>query len=741
MQCPKCKHTNQDKANFCIKCGCELSPHSDEAPTKSSVAEEIDKIQRYIPKGLAKKILSQKGKIGGERKQVTVMFCDMVDFTPMVERLGPDKAYGMMDQIYEILIHKVHEFEGTVNEMTGDGIMALFGAPVALEDAPQRAIRSALAINNEISTFNELNDVSPPIMMRTGIHTGSVVVGTLGNDLRVEFKAVGDTVNLASRMEGLAEPDSVYVTEETYELTKELFKFEDLGNKSIKGKIDSVNVYKAVSAKKDVYRPRLGEERMIFSEMVGRDKELNKLELQVMKAINGEGSVVNIIGEAGIGKSRLIAELKNLEVIKKIILLEGKAISIGENLSFYPIIDLIKQWASIKENDNESAAFNKLELAVQGVDIENSNEIIPFVATLMAMKLSGKYAERIKGIEGEALEKLIFKNVRDLLIKASESFPIVVIIEDLHWADQSSIDLLSSLYRLSAKSRILFINVFRPGYSETGDKVVRLLEVDSSVFLAKIELESLDVILSEKLIYNMLKISGLTYNIIKIIVKRSDGNPFFIEEVVRSFIDTGAVLLKDGKYEVTDQINNINIPHSINEVLMARIDRLEESERSLVKIASVIGRNFFYRVLHRVANNIDNIESKLSYLKEIQLIRERSRMDEIEYLFKHALAQEAVYESILATNRGALHLKIASAIERIFQERLHEFYGILSYHCIKGDDLDKAEVYLIKAGEEALKTSASREAIHYYKEALKLFLNKYGKFADVEKRIMIEKKI
>ena len=259
------------------------------------------------------------------------MFCDMKGFTPLVESLGPEEAYSFMDQIYEILIHQVQDYEGTVNELTGDGIMALFGAPIALEDAPQRALRSALSIHREIGRFNDQHHGAIPIQMRIGVHTGPVVVGTLGNDLRVEFKAVGDTVNLASRMEELAEPGSTYVTGDTFKLTQGLFNFKALGEKAVRGKEETVPVYKLLSSKKDVYRPRLGSERMIYSEMVGREKELDKLEFQVMKAINGEGSIVNIIGEAGIGKSRLVAELKDREVIKRATFLEGRAVSIGRN--------------------------------------------------------------------------------------------------------------------------------------------------------------------------------------------------------------------------------------------------------------------------------------------------------------------------------------------------------------------------------------------------------------------------
>ena len=558
-----------------MECGYGLTPASNTASQVLSADEKLLKLQRYLPKDLTEKILNQKDKIEGERKQVTIMFCDMKGYTPLTEQLGPEATFSLIDQVYEILIHKVYEYQGTVNELRGDGILALFGAPIALEDAPQRAILSSLDIHREISQFNDQKKEMTPIKMRIGIHTGPVVVGTLGNDLRVEFKAVGDTVNLASRMEGLAEPGTTYITNQTYQLTRDLFHFESLGEKQVKGKEEAIPVYKVLSDKEDVYRPRLGSERRIYSEMVGRDEELDRLELQVMKAINGEGSVVNIIGEAGIGKSRLVSELKKREVIKIVNLLEGRAISIGRNLSFHPIIDLLKQWARIRKDDVEAAAFNKLEAAVRSQYPEEASEILPFVATLMGMKLSGRYAERVKGIEGEALEKLILKNVRELLIKATEVTPQVIVAEDLHWADTSSIELMESMFRLAETHRVIFINVFRPDHKETGDRIVETVKKRLPVYYVEIALTPLDELMSEVLINNMLNISGLHHAVVRQIVHRSGGNPFFIEEVVRSFIDEGAVVLKDGTFEVTEKINRITIPHTINDLLMARIDRLE----------------------------------------------------------------------------------------------------------------------------------------------------------------------
>jgi len=749
MKCPKCHKQNPENAKFCNNCGHKIVLSAEEKagilPTNVPYLDDrLQKIQRYLPQGLTQKILAQKDKIEGERKQITVMFCDMAGFTAFIDNLGPEAGYAFMDQIYEILIYKVREYDGTVNEMTGDGIMALFGAPIALEDAPQRALRSALAVHREIGRFNDTKRrrISiPPIKMRIGIHTGPAVVGTLGNDLRVEFKAVGDTVNLASRMERLAEPGTTYVTEITYKLTRELFKFEALGEKEVKGKKESFAVYRLLSAVQDLYRPRLGSERIIYSEMVGRDRELDRLELQVLKLINGEGSVVNIIGEAGIGKSRLVAELKKREVMNRVTLVEGRAISMGRNLSFHPIIDILKQWAGIKKDDSESFSFARLETAVKNVFPEEMNEILPFVATLMGMKLTGRYAERVKGIEGEALEKLILKAMRDLLIKVSNISPLVLVAEDVHWADSSTIGLIESLISLAETQSILFILVYRPRYKETSDRILEAIKENLKVYTVKILLQPLDDRMGEVLINNMLSIRSLPLDVRNQILKRAGGNPFFIEEVVRSLIDDNVVVIKNGEFKVTNKIESVVVPQTINDVLMARIDRLEDKTRNLIKVASVIGRNFFYRILTEVVGAIEDIDGRLSHLKEIQLIKEQKRMEEIEYLFKHALAQEAAYESILHEKRKELHLRVAITIERVFREKLPEFYGMLAYHYSRGDSLEKAEEYLVKAGEEALRSSASAEALNYYQEGLKLYLKKYGKAADPEKLAAFEKNI
>jgi len=735
MKCPKCQHDNRSEAKFCDQCAFPLQVRG------KKPLIECSRPHSYTPKFLADKILTTRIAMEGERKRVTVLFADVANYTAMAEKLDPEQVHQVMDGCFKILMDEIHRFEGTINQFTGDGVMALFGAPLALENHAQSACRAALSIQTGLKKYSEelKNKNGFEFKMRIGLNSGPVIVGAIGDDLRMDYTAIGDTTNLAARMESLAKPGSILISPHTYKRVEKQFEFNDLGKFDIKGKENALEAYELIKEKID--RPRLGLERQILSEMVGRDKELNKLELQINKAINGEGSVVNIIGEAGIGKSRLIAELKNREVLKRLSFFEGRAVSVGRNLSFHPIISLLKDWARIREEDDAAAVFYKLENAIRAICHEDANEILPFIATLMGMKLAGRHAERVKGIEGEALEKLIFKNVRELLIRSSEKTPLVILVEDLHWADASSIELLESLFKLSEIRRIVFINVFRPNHPETGDRIVASLNEMPSVYCVTIRLEPLTAQLSEMLINNMLNIKGLSHTIIDQIIERSGGNPFFIEEVVRSFIDEGAVVKSSGEFRATEKIERMVIPHTIHDVLMARIDRLDEDTRELLKTASVIGRSFFYRILTEVAQTIEDLDSRLAYLKDVELIRERRRMEELEFLFKHALAQEAAYESILHQKRKDLHLQVAQSIERVFTNRLHEFYGMLSLHYIKGENYEKAEEYLIKAGEEALRTSASSEALNYYQEGLKLYLQTNKANADPEKLAMFEKNI
>ncbi len=676
-----------------------------------------------------------------ERRQATVMFADIAGFTAISEKMDPEEITSLMNQCFSMLGKVVASHSGTIDKYIGDSIMVVFGVPVAIEDAPRKAINTAIEMRKELYGFNKEKRFDKPLDIHIGINTGDVLSGEVGSDLKRDYTVMGDTVNLASRLEEVSETGQILVGPSTYQYTKDHFKYRKLPPVSIKGKEKPVSVYELLSLKEERYRPRVDSSRMVFSEMVGRQRELDKLELQVMKVINGEGSIVNVIGEAGIGKSRLIAELRRREEMKRVILLEGRALSIGKNLSFHPIIDILKNWIGIKEDDTETESLFKLERKMKSIYPDMASESFPFIATLMGMKLPSELNENIKNIESEMLSKLILKSVRELIVKASEIRPLVIVMEDMHWADESSIEMLESLFRLVSEKRVLYINVFRPRYGDTGERLSKTIKERYKDHYLEIILQSLDSTQSEVLTQNLLKTKGVPKQIRNQILERSEGNPFFIEEIVRELIDIGAVEVKKGGFEITDQISSVVIPHSINEVIMSRIDRLDEETKALLKVASIIGRNFFYKILVEVAQSVSKIDSRIEYLKGIQLIRERERMAEIEYLFKHALAQEAIYGSILIKKRKELHINVAQSIELIFKERLHEFYGMLAYHYSQGEDLDKAEEYLIKAGEAASGSAASSEALYYYQRALELYQRKFGTAVNPDKMAMLEKNI
>jgi len=673
-----------------------------------------------------------------ERRQATILSGEILGYAEVLESLETEGAALVINRCFTMLDSVIRKYESRIDEITSGRFMASFGIPLAIEDAPKKAINAAIELRNSLDTFNKRENIRIPLGVRIGINSGTVVAG-VGTTDKV-YSVIGEDVNLAAQLRDMSTKNNITIGPLTYRYTKNDFEFEALDSVSLEGRTEPITVFKLLSVKERVYRARLGAERMIYSDMVGRENELDKLKLHVFKAINGEGSIVNLIGEAGIGKSRLVEELNRNDELKKVTLMRGRALSIGSNLSFHPVIDILKSWAQIKEEDPPAASAQKIEKVIRNVFPEGVSEIFPFIATLMGIKLTGKHAERIKGIEGDALEKLILKNIRDLIAKASVIKPLVFVLEDLHWADSTSVDLFESLFRLAESKSILFINVMRPNY-ETSERILRTIRNRYPAFSTEIHLEPLDDSQCEALIGNLLNMEALPIRIKELIARRAEGNPFFIEEVARSFIDDGIVEIENGHFRVTEKIDSVVIPETINDVIMARVDKLGEQTKSLLRSASVIGRNFFYKILTDVAKSIEEIDDKLEHLKEVQLIKERRRMKELEYLFKHALAWDAVYNSILLNKRKQLHLDVARSIESVFSERLPEFYGMLALHYSRGENLEKSEEYLIKAGEEALKTAASNEALSYFQEALSLYQKKHGDAGDPRKISRLEKSI
>jgi class 3 adenylate cyclase/tetratricopeptide (TPR) repeat protein len=676
-----------------------------------SFDEKIDKIQRYLPKGLTEKILSQRDKIEGERKQVTVMFCDMEGFTPLVEGLGPEEAYSIMDQVYEILIHKVHDYEGTVNEMTGDGIMALFGAPIALEDAPQRAIRSAMVIHREIAKFSDgikkEKEGIPALKMRVGIHSGPVVVGTLGNNLRVEFKAVGDTVNLASRMEGLAEPGATYVTEDTFKLSEGFFRFEALGQKQVKGKEKPINVYRVIAPSTRRTRFDVSAERGL-TPFVGRERELELLLDGFERSKSGRGQAFSIVAEAGVGKSRLLYEFRKAVSNEEVTFLEGKCLSYSRNVAYHPIIDILKSNYDIQEGDSDLEITEKVKRGLKVIGADEATTL-PYLLELLSVENSG--IGKIPMSPEERKDRIIQALNRNVL-KGSELRPMIIAVEDLHWIDKSSEQQFKYLLDSISGARVFLIFTYRPEFVHTwGGKS----------YHSQVNLNRLSNRESLMMVSCLLDTEDLDTNLEEFILEKTEGVPFFIEELVKSFKDLKIIEREDNKYRIAKDLKEVTIPATIQDVIMARVDSLAEGVKSLLHTVSAVGREFSYYLIKRVTNIAEQeLLSQLSVLKDSELLYERGIYPESTYIFKHALTQEVAYNGLLLKRRKDIHEEIGEAMEALYPDRLEEHYELLAYHYGRSANTDKAVEYLDLSNQKAAKLNAMEEAKTYFDEAMEL---------------------
>jgi len=724
--CPKCGFGNAPSYKFCGECGHNLTLPSEPIPKDISFDEKLDKIQRYLPKGLTEKILAQKDKIEGERKQVTVMFCDMEGFTPLVEKLGPEETYGIMDQVYEILIHKVHDYEGTVNEMTGDGVMALFGAPIALEDAPQRAVRSALTIHREMAKFSDKlkqeREGIPPLKMRIGIHTGPVIVGSLGNNLRVEFKAVGDTVNLASRMEGLAEPGATYVTEEIFKLTEGFFRFEALGEKEVKGKEETVRIYRVIAPSTRRTRFDVSAERGLTS-FVGRERELELMLDGFERAKTGRGQAFSIVSEAGVGKSRLLYEFRKSVSNENMTFFEGKCLSYSRGVSYHPVIDILKSNFYIQEDDRDSEIREKV---IRGLKILKVNEasILPYLLELLSVKKSG--IDQVP-MSPEAREDRIIEALNRIVFKGSEIRPMIMAIEDLHWIDKKSEEVLKYLLENIPAARVLLIFTYRPGFVHAwGGK-----SYHNQVTLNRLSNRD-----SLAMATHILGTEHIDRDLVELILEKTEGVPFFIEEFLRSIKDLKIIEKTENRYQLAKDIKKISIPSTIQDVIMARVDSLPEGAKEVLQTGSVIEREFSYELIKRVLGLTEQeLLSHLSALKDSELIYERGIYPQSNYIFKHALTQDVVYNSILMKRKKHLHEEIGNAIVELYKENIDDHYSILAEHFIGSENYEKGAEYSRLAGKKALKSASFTEAITHTKKRVSC-LEKLPKTEDIQRSII-----
>jgi class 3 adenylate cyclase len=653
-----------------------------------------------------------------KKQEASILFIELSGFSTDTESNPADGLQLLLDQIYQLLDTTVRLHHGSINRFTGDTLIAVFAGNKTTRGTAVVAIQSAQEISEQLVSMSQEAGLEPPIRIKTGVATGTILVSEIGHNDNKQTTLLGDAVINAGRISQFAETGQLLTDERSAENAKTFFEFQKLEPLPIRGGAEVLPIFEVTARKRKKLELKTTGERKIASEMVGRSREMEQMEGLFKQLLAGKGCIVNVVGKAGIGKSRLITEMKVQPVMEKVLMLEGRALSTGQNLSYHPVIHLIKSWAGITEDDPPAHASEKLFQGIQRNQPEQADEIYAFLATMMGLPLEGRHKERVQGIEGDALEKLILKNLRDLIIAATRDTPRIYLIEDMHWSDASSIKLFESLYKLSQNHPVMFVNVLRPGYSETGDHILKYLVDNFPGDHITVHVSPLDASDSGQLIQNLTQDIQLPESVKATIIRKTEGNPFFIEEVIRSFIDEGIIEVENNIFRVTDQINEVNIPETINEVILSRIDKLDEKTKELLKTASVIGRNFYFKVLEEAADTIGELDERLQYLKEVQLIGESKKKDDIEFLFKHALAQQATYESIVLDTKKELHLKIARSIEKVFVEKINEFFGTLAMHYGKAGMSEKKLEYLIKAGDEAFKSGASNEALSHYKEAL-----------------------
>jgi class 3 adenylate cyclase/tetratricopeptide (TPR) repeat protein len=755
MNCPNCTKPNPDDARFCMNCGTSLvhscsncgtelpaganfclncgqkveaaaagtpavtDAAASKAPTlapagSAQVDERSAPLDRFIPKELLAKLESARSSraMEGERRTVTMLFCDVEGSTATAGQLDPEEWAEIINGAFEHMIAPIYHYEGTLARLMGDAILAFFGAPIAHEDDPQRAILAGLEIVESIRGYREKvqQKWGVDIDVRVGINTGLVVVGAVGSDLRTEYTALGDAVNLAARMEQTARPGTVQIAEDTYRLVAPLFEFEHLGEIQVKGKDEPLPAYRVLGPK--AMPGRLRGVEGLESPLVGRDAEMHTLRGSIIELRQGRGQIVSIMGEAGLGKSRLISEVRTsptpvADGKARLLWLAGRSLSFETSTPYAPFIDLLNRYLDL------GAGYDTVKARLAAAVPENVDEIAPFLATLLNIEPSGEDAERVRYLEPPQVREGVFRAVEQLVESLASQKPLILVLDDLHWIDPTSLELLERILPLTDRTTLMIVALFRPRREEPSWRFHELAGRDFAHRYTSIELRQLDGGYSEELIENLLHVEDLPQRVRQMILDKAEGNPFFMEEVIRSLIDAGLIVNEDGRWRAAREIERTTVPDTLAAVITTRLDRLDEGSRQVLQTASVIGRDFAFDTLSEIHEPPEAVDPSLASLQRRELIREMSLR---EYTFKHALTRETVYASLLLKARRQLHLRVAECLEGYTPKPVAD----IARHYLEARQPERALPYLIEAGEKAARAYSTPEAIAYFKQALEV---------------------
>ncbi len=734
MLCPNCQHPNSATAKFCENCGFKLQTAPDAAreqkpslsPVSGSASPSLTHLEKLVPKEFAQRLMqSRTGRIEGERRIVTILFCDVKGSTALGEERDPEEILEIMNGAFDSLIEPVYRYEGTLARLMGDAILAFFGAPIGHEDDPERACLAALAMQEKIRQYAAQLKSTHGIdnfNVRVGINTGLVVVGEVGSDLRVEYTAMGDAINLASRMEQSAEPGSIVIAENTARLARYAIELEPLGALTIKGKAEPVNAYR-VLGKKSVPESRRGIAGLT-SPLVGRAAEYAALQAAMQQLLHGQGQISFVIGEAGLGKSRLIAELKKqfatgvetVDPLAPVQWLEAHSLSYQTQTPYAPFVDMFTQLFELAPDADDAAAFTQLKQKLHALLGEEGLEVAPFLATVLGITLHGSDLERVRYLMPPFLMGRVMQATARLFETLATTKPTVIVFEDLHWADSTSLQLLSALLPLTQSVPLYMLFLMRPNTTDPAWTFLGQVTAQFGESVTRVELQPLDEHASRELVANLLEIEDLPESVRQLILKKAEGNPFYVEEVIRSLLDQKLVVREGDHWRATREIVNIAIPDTLAGVITARLDRLDEESRHTAQTASVLGREFEYAPLTELADSQARLEPALDVLQARELVRAKRDTALRAYLFKHALTQETAYGSLLLSKRRALHKRAAAYLEAHEDDRVNE----IARHWLDANENERALPFVLKAADRAAHAYATTEAIAYYTRALEL---------------------
>jgi class 3 adenylate cyclase/tetratricopeptide (TPR) repeat protein len=696
--CAACRAPNPPGNRFCNQCGGALAP--------GAAADQFASPRAYTPKHLADKILTTGSALKGERKQVTVLFVDVSGFTSLSERLDPEEVHRLMSRAFDLMLAEVHRYEGTVNQFLGDGIMALFGAPIAHEDHARRAVHAALGIARTLEDYQrELAPRGIAFRARQGLNTGPVVVGSIGSDLRMDYTAVGDTTNVAARLQQAGEPGRVTISEATHRLVRGYFDARPLGEIPLKGKAAAVAAWEVTAAHEARTRLEVESDQGL-TPFVGRERELGLLVEAFARARSGQGQVALVVGDAGIGKSRLLLELRR-RIGEDADWLEGHCLSFGRAMAFHPLVDLVRRQFAVEETDGEAVIAAKLARGAAEVG-EDLVAIVPYLRVLLSIDPGDA---DVKAMSPGQRRGETFEALRRLLGRAAERRPQVLVIEDLHWIDSTSEQFLASLVDSVPALRVLLVFTYRAGYTNPfGERS----------YVTRVVPAALSAEDSARMALAVLATDGLPDELRSLLGRKAEGNPFYVEELVKSLEESGALRRVGTRYELARSVTELAVPGTIQDVIAARIDRLQEAPKRTLQLAAVIGREFTRRLVDRLDEIRERTDDFLRELTALELIHERHLFPELAYMFKHALTQDVAYASLLVQRRKELHRLVGLAIEELYAERLPEHYEMLAHHFSRAEDWPKALEYLLKAADKATSAFGLRQALELLGEALEV---------------------